>query len=148
MSFQERRSIVPLLSTILISALYAAYIVQRYLAGRAYSLEVFHFWGAFFLVLTAVSMAAKIGIYIAFKITNTIATKEEEPSIRDEHDKVITLKATRNFLYVFASGMFLAMGSLVLDMPPSVMFVILICSGIVSQVATDISQFYFYRRGF
>ncbi len=147
MSFQERRSLVNLISTILITALYSAYMVQRFPEANPYSPEVFRFWGAFFLILIPVSIVARIVIYIVFYIVNTLATKVEEPSITDERDNLIELKATRYSLYVFGVGVLLAMGSLVIDMPPSVMFIVLICSGIVSEMVSEISQFYFYRRG-
>lgn len=147
MSFQERRSIVNLVSTILITAFYSAYMVQRFPEGNAYSPDVFRFWGAFYLILIPVTIIARIVIYIVFYIVNTIATRKEEPSITDERDQLIELKATRYSQYVFAFGFVLAMGSLVMDMPPSVMFIILICSGLVSGVVSEVSQFYFYRSG-
>jgi hypothetical protein len=149
MSYQERRSIVNLISTVLISAIYSAYMFQRYPEGSPYSPDVFRFWGAFFLILIPVAIVAKIVIYIVFIIINTIATRAEEPSVNmtDERDKLIELKATRNSLYVFGAGFLLAMASLVIDMPPSTMFIILICAGIVSEIVGDLSEFYFYRRG-
>ncbi len=147
MSFQERRSIVNLVSTILITAFYSAYMVQRFPKGNAYSPDVFRFWGAFFLILIPVTVIAKIVIYIVFYIVNTIATREEEPSITDERDQLIELKAIRYSLYGFVFGFLLAMGSLVMEMPPSTMFIILICSGLVSEMVSEISQFYFYRSG-
>jgi hypothetical protein len=148
MSFQERRSIVNVVGTILIAALYSAYMVQRFPEADSYSPDVFRFWGAFFLILIPVAIVAKIIIYIVFYIINTIATREEESSITDERDKLIELKAQTNSTYVFVVGVLLAMGSLVIDMPPSVMFVVLICSGVVSEMVGEISKFYFYRRGF
>jgi hypothetical protein len=148
MSFQERRSLVNLISTILITALYSAYMVQSYPDASPYSPDVFRFWGSFFLILIPVSIVARIVIYIVFYIVNTIATRQEEPTITDERDNLIELKATRYSLYVFGVGVLLAMGSLVIDMPPSVMFIILICAGVVSEMVSEISQFYFYRRGF
>ena len=148
MSFQERRSIVNLISSVLITALYSAYMIQRFPEASPYSPEVFHFWGAFFLILIPVSIVARIAIYIVFYIVNTIATREEEPSITDERDKLIELKSQTNSTYVFVVGFLLAMGSLIIAMPPSAMFIILLCSGIVSEMVSDISQFYFYRRGF
>ncbi len=148
MTYQERRSIVNIISTILISVLYSAYMIQRYPEVSPYSPDVFRFWGGFFLVLILVTIVAKIIIYILFSIINTIATHEEEPSIIDERDKSIELKGARNSLYVFSFGFLLAMGSLVVEMPPSVMFILLFCAGIVSEMVGDISQFYFYRRGF
>jgi uncharacterized membrane protein len=147
MSFQERRAIVSLISSIGITALYSSYMIQRYPDASAYSAEVFHFWGAFFLILIPVTIVAKIIIYIVFSIFNTIATREEEPSIVDERDRLIELKATRNSLYVFVFGFLVAMGTLVFEMPPSTMFAILIVSGVASEMVSELSQFYFYRRG-
>src|SRR6266540_7072711 len=147
MSYQERRAIVSFISTILISAIYSAYMVQRYPAGNPYSAAIFRFWGSFFLILIPVSIVARIVIHILFNIITSVATKEKEPSITDERDKLIGLKATRNTLYVFTFGFLLAMGALIMDMPPTAMFIILFCSKIVSEIVGDISQLYFYRRG-
>ena len=148
MSYQERRSLVNLISSIVIMALYTAYMMQRYPAASPYSPAIFRFWGSFYLILIPVAIVARIIIYIVFAIVNAIATREEEPPITDERDKLVELKASQNSLYVFALGFVLAMGSLVVEQPPSVMFIILIGAGVVSEIISDISQFYFYRRGF
>lgn len=148
MSYQERRAIVNFISTILITALYSAYMLQRYPQADAYSPEVFRYWGLFFLILVPVSIVARIVIYIAFSIVNTLATREEEPEITDERDRLIELKATRNSIYVFAIGIMLAMAALVIDQPPALMFIVLICAGVGSEAVSDLSQFYFYRRGY
>ena len=81
MSFQERRAIVSLIGSILITVLYSVYMLQRYPEGDTYSPAVFHFWGSFFLILIPVTIVAKIVIYILFSIANAIATREEEPPI-------------------------------------------------------------------
>jgi len=148
MSYQERRTIVSLISTILITAFYFAYVFQKYPDASAYTADVFHFWGSTILILIPVSIVAKIIIYIVFSIINTVATNEQEPSFSDERDKLIELKSTRNSLYVFMVGFLLSMIPLVMSMPPAVMFIILIVAGILSEMAGDISQLYFYRRGF
>jgi hypothetical protein len=44
--------------------------------------------------------------------------------------------------------MVVALASLAISMPPSVMFVLLILAGIASEIVSEVSQFYFYRRGF
>ena len=147
MSYQERRAIVSFISTILISAIYSAFMVQRYPEGNPYSADIFRFWGYFFMILIPVSIVARIFIRILFNITNRIATKDKEPSITDERDRLIGFKATRNTFYVFTFGFLLAMGALIIEMPPTSMFIILFCSGIVSEMVGDISQLYFYRRG-
>ena len=147
MSYQERRSIVNLISAILITVLYSAYMIQRYPQGNPYSIEVFRFWGAFFLILIPVSIVARIIVYIIFAILNAIVTRQEELPITDERDKVIETKANLVSGYVFILGFILAVGSLVIDMPPAVMFTILLLSGLLSEVISDVSQFYYYRRG-
>jgi hypothetical protein len=147
MTYQERRALASLISNVVITALYSAYMLQRYPDAPAYSPEIFHFWGTYFVILIPVSIVAKIIIAIIFAILNAIATREVEPVMTDERDWLFELKALRNSLYVFALGFVVAMASLVFDMPPTIMFIILIGAGIVSEIVGDMSQFYFYRRG-
>lgn len=148
MSFQERRSLVNLISTLLVTPVYSAYMMQRFPEGDAYSPDVLHFWGLFFLILIPVTIVAKIVVYIIFYVANAIATREEEPSITDERDKLIELKAHTNSMYVFVTGFLVAMVSLAIELPPSAMFACLLCAGLVSEIVGDISTFYYYRRGF
>jgi uncharacterized membrane protein len=148
MSYQESRSLVNLISTLLINGLYAAYMLPRQPQGDAYSPEVFRFWGTFFLILIPVMIVAKIILFIVFHIINAIATRETEPPITDERDKLIELKATRARYLVFTLGFLIAMISLVGDMPPATMFMILVGSAVVAETVSDLTQFYFYRRGF
>lgn len=148
MSYQERRAIVSFVSTALIAMIYAAIMVQRYPAGDAYSADVFRFWGAFILILIPVSIIAKILVTIGFSIVNTIATREEDQEVMDERDKLIELRATRNSQYVFGIGVVLAMSALVIDQTPSVMFALLFCAGVVSELVSEASTFFIYRRGF
>lgn len=147
MSYQERQSLVSAMSTVVIVGVYAAFMAQRYPETDPYSAEVFHFWGSFFLILILVSIVAKIIIYIVFSIINTIATHENEPSITDERDRLIELKAIRNSIYVFSFGFAAAMVALAMDQSPSTMFIILLCAGTAADIISDLSQFYFYRRG-
>jgi hypothetical protein len=147
MSYQEKKNIVSLISTILIFGFYCLYVFQTYQEGRIDSTDSWSFWGSVILILIPVSIVAKIIIHIVFSIINTIATNEKEPSFSDELDKLIGLKATRNSHYVFTIGFVLSMVPLVMDMSPSVMFIILILSGLVSEVVGIITQLYLYRKG-
>jgi hypothetical protein len=147
MSYQEKKNIVSIISTLLISALYIMYVFQRYQDGGFHLMNVFRFWGAVILILILVSIAAKIIISIVFNIFYRISTNEKEPSFSDELDKLIELKATRNSHYMFILGFLLSMGSLVIDMPTSAMFIILIISGFVSEMVGGLTQLYLYRRG-
>jgi uncharacterized membrane protein len=148
MSYHERRSLANLVSTLLITILYCAFMARRYPQADAYAPEIFRFWGTFFLLLIPVSIVLKILSLILFTILNAVATREEELPITDERDRSIELRASRNSLWVFVIGFILAMASLAVDVPPAGMFVILVCAGVVSEVVSEISQFYYYRRGF
>lgn len=148
MSYQERKAILSVISDISITVLFSAFMVQRYPQADLYSPEIFRFWGAFFIILILVSIAATIVITIVFSILNTIMTREMEPAITDERDKIIELRAARNGLYVFALGVMVGMGALVAGLPPAAMFICLVCGGLASEIVSDVSRFFFYRRGF
>lgn len=147
MSYQEKKSIVSLISTLLIFGFYCMYVFQKHPVGSLDQADTFRYWGSFILILIPVTIAAKIIISIVFNIIHRIATNEAEPSFADELDKLIELKATRNSHYVFTFGFLLAMGSLVMDMQPTVMFIILIGSGLVSEIVGVITQLYHHRKG-
>jgi len=147
MSYHEKRSIVSIISTLLIYAVYFMFVFQRYQQGSAHSKNVFSFWGSVILILIPVAIAAKIIIHIVSVIIYKITTAEDAPCFSDERDKLIELKATRNSQYVFCFGFLLAMGSQVLHMPPSAMFIILIFSLLVSDIFGEISQLFYYRKG-
>lgn len=147
MSFQEKRSIVYAISTILITLVYFAIALQSYPSVDEFSPTVYQYWGKTILILIPVSIVAKIVIHIIFSVLNTIATHEEEPSFTDELDKLVVLKSNRNGFYVFSIGFILAMISVATEMPPAVMFSILITAGMLSDVVSELFQLYYYRRG-
>ncbi|MCZ8518450.1 MULTISPECIES: hypothetical protein [Paenibacillus] len=147
MTYQEKKSIVSLISAVLIFVSYCLYMYPQFPAGGLESDATFRYWGSFVLILTLVSIAAHIMISIVFNIVFRITTSEKEPSFEDELDKLIGLKATRNSFFVFVAGFLLAMGSLVLAQPSQLMFIVLIASGFLSDVTGSITKLYHYRRG-
>jgi len=148
MSYHEKRALVNMFSSILVTAGYSAYLYFRYLAGGGEFINDPRFWGQAFLIFIPVSIVANILITIAFTIHYRITTKEEEPSISDERDKLIELKGSRNALWVFSIGVVLSMVTLVFDLPIYVMFITIIYSGLLSSVVDELTQFVLYRRGF
>src|SRR5690606_21156430 len=111
MSYQERRALVSVISTIVITVLYSIYMLQRYPDAVDYSPEIFHFWGSFFLILIPVTIAARIAITSHFIIFSTVTAQDGEPSVTDERDTLIEQKSIRNGLYVFSIGFLLAMAT-------------------------------------
>jgi hypothetical protein len=147
MTYQEKKSIVSLISAILIFGAYSLYMYPQYPQGGVESIETFRYWGSFVLILTVVSIIAHIIISIIFNIVFRITTNEKEPKFADELDKLIELKAFRNSFFLFILGFLLAMGSLIIYQPPHVMFIILILSGFLSDVTGSVTKLYHYRRG-
>lgn len=148
MSYQERRALVSLVATIGIAVYYSSVMAGRYPETGPYSEEIFRFWGTFFVILIPVTIVVKIVITIVFSILNTIASREGEPDVIDERDRLVELRANTYSLYVFSIGLVTAMALLALGNPPAVMFIALFCAGIASEIVSDVAQFYFYRRGF
>ncbi|MFD2444238.1 hypothetical protein ACFSO7_09675 [Bacillus sp. CGMCC 1.16607] len=147
MTYQEKKSIVSLISAIVIFGSYWLYMYPRFPEGGLESMETFRFWGTFVLILTLVSIVSHIIISIIFNIIFRIMTREKEPKFADELDKLIELKAFRNSFFVFIIGFILAMGSLIIYQPSQMMFIVLITSGFISDVTGSITKFYHYRRG-
>ncbi|MGM0919952.1 MAG: hypothetical protein ACQEWW_01810 [Bacillota bacterium] len=147
MTYQEKKSIVSLISAILIFGSYCMYMYSRYPGRGLQSMETFRYWGSFVLILTLFSIVAHIIISIIFNIVFRMTTGEKEPTFEDELDKIIDLKANRNSFFVFIVGFLLAMGSLIIYQPSQVMFIILIISGFISDVTGSVTKLYHYRRG-
>jgi hypothetical protein len=147
MTYQEKKSILSIISTILIFGGYCLYMYPQFPEGDIESADTFRFWGSFVLTLILVSIVAQIIIGIIFVIAFRITTGEKEPTFVDELDKLIDLKAFRNSFLVFVLGFLLAMGSLVIDQPSQVMFMVLIAAGFISDVTGSVTRLYHYRNG-
>ncbi len=147
MVYQEKRSIINIISSLVIFSGYSYYVFELNGKENLPLINDFSFWGKFILVLIPVTIVSKIIIYIIFSIINTIATREDIPSITDERDKLIELKSLRNSHYIFVIGFLTSMAVLLTDWPHYIMFIILILSGLISEIFAEISKFYYYRKG-
>lgn len=147
MSYQEKQNIVNIFSGLLITVIYSLIIFQRHKQGRFDLTEDFSTWGVVFLIFIGVSIVARIIIYIIFHIINAIATREEEMPVKDERDKLVTLKATRNSYYVFSGGFALSIISLAVGMPVYGIFIAFVAFGLIAEIIDNGSQIYYYRKG-
>ncbi|GIP37704.1 hypothetical protein J31TS4_09840 [Paenibacillus sp. J31TS4] len=147
MSYQEKKTIVSLFSAILVFGIYCWFVYLRYSEMSLEGGELLRFWGAVMLILVPVTMVARMILEIIFIIINRLSTKELPPRFADELDKIIEWKATRIAFFVFILGFLIAMGSLVLHATLTSMFVILLASGFVSEVAGILWRLYLFRKG-
>lgn len=147
MSYQEKRSIANVMSSLLVVTIYGFFVFRRLQDGGMAQLNDFAFWGRVFLLLVPLTIATHIVVMILFTIFYQVTTNEEGPSFSDERDKLIELKSLKNSHWVFALAFFLAMASQAVGMPPFVMFLMFILGGTVSEVVEGVSQLVLYRKG-
>jgi hypothetical protein len=147
MSHQEKSNIISLVTTVIVTIPYLAFIFLKY---QGESLDVtgqISFWATAILLLIPVRIVSEIIIYILISILTAIVTNKEEIDFTDERDKLIELKGGRNSSYMFIFGFALAMVAAASGNAVSVMFMILIVSGFLAEVLGSISQIYYYRKG-
>lgn len=145
---KEKQIIVSLITSIIILGIYSLIVYNKYITGYPEIINNFAFWGKAFVIYIPIAIVAQIIIYIIFSIINKIVTNEDVPTLSDERDKLIELKAARISYWTFTFGFLLSMGSQALEMQPYIMFLLLIAAGTISSIAEGIAQIYFYRKGF
>lgn len=148
MTYPEKKTIVTLISTTLVTICYYIYVFQVYTKGNPDAMNDLSFWGKAVLVLIPVQIVFTILVQIFFAIVHKITTNEDMPSLTDERDKLIELIAQRNSYFAFMAGFLLAMAALAIDKGPFVMFVVLISAGIFAGVVEGITKLYLYNKGF
>ncbi len=164
MSYKEKKTIVSLVTGLLILATYCIYTLNKIQLGTA-ALDDLKFWATTILIFIGIGVVALIIILIVFHIllSVTIAVKEEIQNgeyddkkiaktleldmVEDEMDKLIGLKAMRISLAVVGIGFIAALVSLVLNYSPAVMLNILFFSFGIGSMIEGFTQLYFYRRG-
>lgn len=148
MSYQEKRSIVYLVSTLLIIGFYCIYVFRMHPEKSLNPVTDFRFWGVTILLIVPAQIVTNIVTHIIFTVVNVATTCEKGPPFADELDHLVELRANRNAYTVFMIGFLLSMGTLALGMPPYIMFNALVASLFTASVVWSVSQFYFYRKGF
>ena len=144
---KEKQILITTISFVVILGLYSLYIYSKYMAGNPEIINDFKFWGKIFLFMIPALVIALIIIHIVFAIINKIVTNEDIPTLSDEMDKLIDLKALRISRWVYSTCFLLAMGSQAIGMQPWVMFVTLISSCFLGGIAEGVAKIYFYRKG-
>jgi hypothetical protein len=144
---KENQILVSLITTIVILGLYTLNVYNNHVANNPDIINNMKFWAKSFIILIPVLVVAQIIIHIIYAIINKIITKEDIPTNSDEMDKMIELKSIRISRWISPIFFFLAMGSLLLELPIWIMFVLFICSFFISSIVESILQIYFYKKG-
>jgi hypothetical protein len=164
MSFQEKRTIVSLLTEAVILAAYCIYAFNQYASG-AVTPDDLEFWAATMLIFIGIGIVAAIVIQIVFHILTSIfiAVREKVQDresndadidkainaemVEDEMDKLIELKSMRFGFVLCGIGFVAGLISLVLQFPPALMLNILFISFSIGALLEGAAQLFYYRRG-
>ena len=148
MNYQENRIIGYLISILLAVGYYSFHVFQKYQEGSFDLTTISSSWGSIALIAIAVQIALSIFMGILFSVIPASTRKEKDISLSDERDQLIDLKADRISHAVFGVGFLLAMITLAVNLPPLVMFNLIVYSGFAAGIVGFITKLYLYRRGF
>lgn len=147
MTYQEKKSIASLSSTVLVILVYCLYVFV-FNADRSGGPETdFQFYGVTILLIIPGLIVANIIIHIIVGIQHKVSTNENGEMFEDEFDKAIELRANRNAYNTFMLIFLISMASLALSYPPYIMLNILVDGMMAASLVWSISKLYFYRKG-
>lgn len=149
MSHEEKQNYLSLLSTLAISIPYILFVLNKYQSENPTGTEELKFWASAVLLMVPLRIAAFILFYIVASIIQAIITGKdpEKAIITDERDKLIEMKGAVGGFYSFCFGFLIAMGALLQNPKISVMFIVLMISGLVSEIISILLKIYFYNKG-
>ena len=164
MFYKTKRTIVSILTGILLMAAYCIYVFGKVQSGTVAGDDM-KFWASTILIFIGIGVVAMIVIQILFHILLSIALavktqvqtgkcddKEIERTIEldmveDEMDKLIALKSMRISYGFVGVGFVAALVSLAINCSPAVMINILFASFYIGSLVEAITQLHFYKKG-
>jgi hypothetical protein len=152
MSYQEQRSVLTMVSGVVIFSVFLLFAMPRFqgldgavLADGSAALR----WGAgAMLVFIAASIVLRIALLILFSIAYRMVSGEDPPRIEDERDRQIDLKVNHLSQTLFILGFVAALVAVRLGVSPIGMLLVIAISGVVSEVVGESLRIVLYRRGF
>ena len=149
MSFQEKNISASFVIFTLILGFYLVRVFQLIQSESFNLTNMVRLWATVIVLGIVVTIIGTILTHIGSGIIEAIKTREEPviEDIQDERDRLIDLKGTKVTYVVYSLGVFLAMLTFAFGRPPLVMFSLLILTGLVAQIISDVSRLILYRRG-
>lgn len=164
MSYQEKRTLVMMLTGALVLAAYCIYAFGQVNAGAVMPGDL-RFWARTMLIFIGIGIAATIVIQIVYHIalsvgiavTKTIrdgkvADEEIEKSVKaemveDEMDKLIELKSNRVGVTLGGFGFVASLILVLLGYSTAVMLNVIFISFSAGSIIEGFVQLYYYRKG-
>lgn len=164
MSYQEKKTIISIVTGMIILAAYCIYAYIKLNSGVVDAGDI-RFWAIRILVFIGIGIVVNIIMMIFFHILLSIsvavkkAVHEEQCNdkeieeivgnemVEDEMDRLIGLKSMRISFAIAGIGFLLGLLSLILNYSAATMLNILFLSFSIGSLFEGFSQLYYYRRG-
>jgi hypothetical protein len=153
MSYQEKKSVTNIVSSILITGVYTLIMYQKYLSGSLDDSNIFKFWAIILLIFIPISIVARIIIMIFFHILEAIVQTakgnefDDQLEVEDERDKLIGMKASRVSMISFFLFFILAFITQLFNVSNHLFFITLILGGFLTDLISEILTIRYYRKG-
>lgn len=148
MSDQERKLIIAIVSTLLVSALYCLKMFELYQQGLFSGADATVLVGKSILALILANVLVNIVVAIVANIVFSLASKTCESPVSDERDKLIELKGMQVSYAVFGAGLLLSMGVLALGWASFIVFNLIILSITIGEVVGNLTKIHQYRSAY
>ena len=145
MSYQEKKTITIILTTIAFTAGYFFRVNQIYIE-RGSDVDPLTFWSGVILLMVPLGILSHIATQILLAAVYKIQTGESPPSKDDERDKLIELKTLRVSYYLFMLGFFTSLALGLRGSSLTTVFLTLIVSMIGSGLIGEITRYFLYRK--
>jgi hypothetical protein len=165
MSYGEKKTIVSMVTGLLIMAAYCVYVIGKRQSSLIDPVDL-QFWAGTMLVFIGAGVAAMVIIHIVFHILIAISIAARETVaqgknmnakaidrtinahfVEDEMDKLIDMKSSRLGFMIVGLGFITGLVTLVMGLPPAVMLNIVFGSCYLSSLAGGILSIIYYRKG-
>lgn len=152
MTHQEKRNIVHLITFILFMGIYALIVLNKYQSGDFDHLSDMRFWATIIIISIPIQIAVRIVVeiiyHIVIEVSSEITGKEKDDvDIVDERDKLIELKASRGSSILFAVGFIWALATQMFDASIHTFFLIIVITGVFSELLETGLKLHYYRNG-
>jgi hypothetical protein len=164
MSYQEKRTIVTIVTGMIILAAYCIYAYIKLKSGIIDGGDV-RFWAVTIMAFIGIGIVVNIVIQILFHILLSVsvavkkAVHDEQcdgkeidkivnsEMVEDEMDRLIGLKSLRISFAIAGIGFLIGLLSLIMNYSMAVMLNILFLSFSIGSLLEGFSQLYYYRKG-
>ena len=145
MSYQQQRSVAAIVTGAIVLAVYFWISFNRLEAVGPNAEALVRFWAASILILVPAGVVAAIVTAILGAIVYRITAGEDPPTIEDERDRTIELKANQVSQAIFVLAFVGSMVPVVLGASVTAMFVVLVVGGFIAHVVGEVARILMYR---